>query len=405
MPVELKGTLKPGEADTRYYMIRAQVNGRRVVVSANTRKKDLAIRKETEVVEAVRKNPLMTQAEIVELVRGSGSTAHVSALRADGKLTLKVSLDRCLRDPAVWGRMKANAEYARNAKALERMLGADTPLSLIDGAAVSRVVKVMSEEQGLAAATVNRHLAVLRRMFNVIMEQREQDATKWTGAPLTFPKVKQLKERGAREYYMSPEDEVGIFTAVLKLDEEVPGPQGGPPRKLDAHRYHSLFMVLVESGLRLGEALKLSWAQLEMPRSSPVGMIKLFTKSALKTGKRRSVPMTEACREVLDQCRGIPGGPFSDLNAFRAQHIWKKAKKVAGVTHPDCVIHSLRHTCASRLLGAGVDMMVVKEWLGHSTIVTTQGYLHLATRNLTSAAVNLTALRSAAAAEACTASI
>ena len=36
MPLQLKGTLKPGEADRRYYMIRVQVDGRRVVVSANT---------------------------------------------------------------------------------------------------------------------------------------------------------------------------------------------------------------------------------------------------------------------------------------------------------------------------------------------------------------------------------
>jgi integrase len=347
----------------------------------------------------------MTQADIVALVRGEGSVAHVSALRADGRLTLKAALDRCLRDLTVWGRIKASLEYGRLAKTLEEILGADTPLALIDGQAVKRVVKVLSEERGLSGATVNRHLAVLRRMFNVIIEQREEDPTTWVGAPLTFPKVKQLKERGAREYFMSPKDEAGIFSAVLRLDDERPGPQGGPPRHLNAHRYHKLFLVLVESGLRLSEALKLKWDQLEMPRSSPVGMIKLYTKSALKTGKPRSVPMTEKCREALDACKGVSGGPFGDLNACRAQHIWKRAKKVAGVTHGDCVIHSLRHTCASRLLGAGVDMMVVKEWLGHSTIVTTQGYLHLATSSLTSAAVNLTQLRSAAAAEASDASI
>jgi integrase len=405
MPLELKGTIKPGQADTRYYMIRLQVNGRRIVVSSNTRKKDLAIRKEAEVAEAVRQNPLMTQADIVALVRGEGSVSHASALRAEGGLTLKVALDRCLRDLTVWGRIKASLEYGRLARTLEEILGADTPLAMIDGRAVKRVVKVLSEERRLSGATVNRHLAVLRRMFNVIVEQREEDPTSWVGAPLTFPKVKQLKERGAREYFMSPEHEAAIFSAVLGLDEERPGPQGGPPRHLNAYRYHALFLVLVESGLRLSEALKLRWEQLEMPRSSTVGMIKLHTKTELKTGKPRSVPMTEKCREVLDGCKGIAKGPFADLNACRAQHIWKRAKKVAGVTHGDCVIHSLRHTCASRLLRAGVDMMVVKEWLGHSTIVTTQGYLHLATSSLTSAAMNLTQLRNAAAAEASDASI
>jgi site-specific recombinase XerD len=41
------------------------------------------------------------------------------------------------------------------------------------------------------------------------------------------------------------------------------------------------------------------------------------------------------------------------------------------------VIHSLRHTCASRLVIAGIDLYVVKEWLGHSSIQITERYAHL----------------------------
>jgi site-specific recombinase XerD len=41
------------------------------------------------------------------------------------------------------------------------------------------------------------------------------------------------------------------------------------------------------------------------------------------------------------------------------------------------VIHSLRHTCASRLVNAGVDLYVVCKWLGHSSIQITERYAHL----------------------------
>jgi site-specific recombinase XerD len=49
------------------------------------------------------------------------------------------------------------------------------------------------------------------------------------------------------------------------------------------------------------------------------------------------------------------------------------------------VIHSTRHTCASRMVNAGVDLYVVKEVLGHSSIQVTEKYAHLAPHKLSDA--------------------
>jgi site-specific recombinase XerD len=46
------------------------------------------------------------------------------------------------------------------------------------------------------------------------------------------------------------------------------------------------------------------------------------------------------------------------------------------------VMHALRHTCASRLVNAGIDLYVVKEWLGHSSIQITERYAHLSPSKL-----------------------
>ena len=66
----------------------------------------------------------------------------------------------------------------------------------------------------------------------------------WDDAPKAFPKVKHLKERGGRQYFMSPEDEKALFAAVLTLDKARPGPRWHSPRKRDAFRYHLLLQAL-----------------------------------------------------------------------------------------------------------------------------------------------------------------
>lgn len=396
MPLQLKGTLKPGEADRRYYMIRVQVAGRRVVVSANTKDKRLATDKETAVIKAVRDNPNMTQADIVALVSGNSSKRHQAAIRAEGGLTLKQAFDRCLKSPTVWAGLKAHSEYARNCRAIEEILGPDTPLAAIDYHAVQKVTNALLARplpgsnrpgQTLSGATVNNHLACLRRMFNVALEDH------WPDAPKAFPKVKSVKKRKGRGYFMDSADEKAIFQAVLDLDTVRPEPQGGHPRKRDAHRHHLLFTVLVESGMRLSEALGLLWTELDFPRGDRGGMIELFRHEDLKTGRQRSVPMTDTCAAALKACKGVPDGPFKDLDDRRAQDIWARARKAAGIKHRDCVIHSLRHTCASRLLESGVDLKIVKEWLGHSSIATTDIYTHLQTKQLSSAAQRMQQLR------------
>ena len=56
------------------------------------------------------------------------------------------------------------------------------------------------------------------------------------------------------------------------------------------------------------------------------------------------------------------------------------AVKKAGITK-DVSVHSLRHTYATHLLEEGVDIVTIKELLGHATIETTMMYLHVASVN------------------------
>lgn len=390
MPLILKGTVKPGQVDRRYYMIRVQVNDRRVVVSSGTRTRTDAEKKERIVVKALEDTPSITQADLVALVRGVGHVRHVAAVRASGGLTLTAAFDRCFADPHVWRNIRAQQTYKTNCRHVIDHFGADRVIASLGRLDIQAYVTSQLEAvKPSAPGTINRRLACLGRMFSTAME--------WDDGPKVVPKIKYLPEDGARKFSLSHAQEQAIFAAVAELDSVRPGPQGGPPRRLDAHLYLRLFRVLVESGMRLSEALRLRWEDVQTTPGGG-GIVRLYRTKEIKNNKARSVPMTEVCAAVLKEIaqdeKRRRHGPFEDLNKNRAELVWKAARARVGITDRDCVIHSLRHTCATRLLKATGNIVLVKEWLGHTTIKTTADtYAHVETESLLDGAAALTSLR------------
>lgn len=53
------------------------------------------------------------------------------------------------------------------------------------------------------------------------------------------------------------------------------------------------------------------------------------------------------------------------------------------------LVHTLRHTCASRLAIAGENATFIQNWMGHSTILVTQSYMHLAPDTLVKGVTSL----------------
>ena len=129
-----------------------------------------------------------------------------------------------------------------------------------------------------------------------------------------------------------------------------------------------------EHQIKLGEALGLKHGDVHNGRA---------TFWITKSGRSRTVPLTDrAVCALADQGRQ-PGGPFHGVAYQKFLYHWNAVKRDMGLKDdPQFVPHMLRHTCASRLVQAGIDLRRVQTFLGHQTIQMTLRYAHLATDDL-----------------------
>ena len=88
--------------------------------------------------------------------------------------------------------------------------------------------------------------------------------------------------------------------------------------------------------------------------------------------------MTRRVRNILEERQSINKDKPFTITVDEAERAWQWVRAEMHLERDEeYVMHALRHTCASRLVNAGIDLYVVKEWLGHSSIQITERYAHL----------------------------
>ncbi|MGI8837781.1 MAG: tyrosine-type recombinase/integrase [Pyrinomonadaceae bacterium] len=207
-------------------------------------------------------------------------------------------------------------------------------------------------------ASWNREAAVLRRIFNVALQQG------WIlknpfhcGDPLLIISAERRRER------------------ILTLTEEA--------RLLeacDSHPYRKplkpLLVFLVDTGCRKSEALKLCWRSVCF--NSRIVTIEGMTTKTLKT---RQVMMTE---RIYKEFVALWEVSSKDLNRCvfgitdNVRKSFASACQIAGIKHggvDGLTLHSLRHTAATRLVKGQMPLQMVGRILGHSQPQTTYRYL------------------------------
>lgn len=122
--------------------------------------------------------------------------------------------------------------------------------------------------------------------------------------------------------------------------------------------------VAVATGLRKANILNLEWREVDLSS----GMITVTVKG----DKTHTVRMPSPIRAALSTLPHREGLVFNTTN-FRRQ--WERAVMLAGLQ--DFRFHDLRHTCASWMRMAGVDLADICEALGHSSVTVTMRYAHI----------------------------
>ncbi|RJQ44986.1 MAG: site-specific integrase [Gaiellales bacterium] len=227
-----------------------------------------------------------------------------------------------------------------------RFLADITPRSIAE-------YKVYRYDSGVKPATINRELAAMKKAFNLAVKEWE-----WCRANPVC-RISLDRENNQRDRWLTDGEEKRLLRAAKPWAREV-------------------ILFALHTGMRLGEILALTWEGVDLFRRT-------VTVFRSKNGERRTIPVNHTVLELLkDKARKQPnplntvfqsqaGTPIDANNlrrAFRSACGEKKAKI------ENLHFHDLRHTFATRLVQAGVDLYKVQRLLGHKSPTMTQRYAH-----------------------------
>lgn len=140
--------------------------------------------------------------------------------------------------------------------------------------------------------------------------------------------------------------------------------------------------LLIHCGCRVSELLNAEWSHFDLDR-------RLWRVAQSKSGKARFVPLSQGALDLIAELPRYKGCPYLIPNPKTLKPwvgifmSWDTARKQAGM--PDLRIHDLRHSAASFMAAAGIDLYTIGKVLGHANYKTTSRYAHLHSHQLIAA--------------------
>ncbi len=199
-------------------------------------------------------------------------------------------------------------------------------------------------KKSVAESTITRELACLKHMFTI--------AIQW-GETASNP----VKKVRLYQSHLQP-------MRILSFNEEV------ELMNASNDNLKPIILTALETGMRKSEILNLKWKQANLQEKN-------ITVEDTKNKEFRIIPISSILLKAFEGLKSNGEYVFakddgSKILSFRTA--FKKAIKRAGIPH--LRFHDLRHTFGSRAVMGGVDIVTVKELMGHKSIEMTMRYSH-----------------------------
>ncbi len=203
-------------------------------------------------------------------------------------------------------------------------------------------------ERKVSNATFNRYRALLSKTYNIGIANKLLKEN-------PIHALKQMKEQNFKIRFLTKAEENNLLNVTDKYFPYL----------------SDLIICALQTGMRRGEIFNLKWSNIDFE----FNYIELLET---KSGKSRKIPLSDKLKDILNKQQHISEyvfinketkAPYTDI-----KHSFQTALNKAHIEN--FRFHDLRHTVATRLIEKGIDVVVVKEILGHSDIQTTMRYAH-----------------------------
>lgn len=275
-------------------------------------------------------------------------------------------------------------------KGFEHLL--DKPMTDInDGVDMARWRR---ERSHVSVETQRRELTYLKALLNHAVKNGVIP-----GHGLTHFKVKPRltdKQNARKVRYLTDEEEERLRQAMKDRDREIKAKRASanqwrrergrdllPSLTGYADHLEPLVLVALNTGLRRGDLLGLRWEDVDIPRKQVTLVIGKSSHARRKAGKPVepvTLPLSSEATVVLKALKKQSSGEYVFTGRAGARMAEVKGSFEALVQRAGIEnfrFHDLRHTFASRLVMAGVDINTVRELMTHSDIKMTLIYAHL----------------------------
>ena len=280
-------------------------------------------------------------------------------VRSAEKIVLAEAIARYLSQVSSAKRPNSERRDKDSARAILTGLGCEISLSELTPQRLAAYRDTRTTQ--VSPSTIQKEFALLSHMFNVARRE-------W-GIPVTNPvlEVSRPKIRNNRTRFLTKEEAQKLLdTAKTSKNKKL----------------FPYLLLMMHTGMRPSEAAGLTWGDVDLDA-------RLIRLAVTKTDMRY-VPLTEIAENVLRSIR--PLNVNNDIHVFLPEDSFKSVRvKTTPCLHfkrafentrtkaglEDLHLHDLRHTAASHLLMAGVDLRTLAEILGHKTLQMVHRYTHL----------------------------